>query len=284
LTLPARFHSFLLVLLAQASPVAVAQAVPLTREVKAQRVELATPGAVLEVRAAPGYLTALEFDSSLACETLTAEGRESRFALLECSTRTLVLRLAVKLAAGERLLVTVGFADGQLPAKAVLALVGHATEVDGQVQVVRQVLSKEALQARLEATLARCKAGGLAGVVLSGAVDEHGFTVERLSGRLHWNGLEGEPGSTQRAYRSWKVLVVVVHIRLPPGSPPWTPGEARLLDAGARWWGACPCGWTRRSSSQDRPGSSPWRWSGAPRTPASSSPWRCVRRAESAEC
>ncbi len=234
MTLPAGSHAFLLVLLSLSGSVAVAQAgSPLAREVKVRRVELplVTSGVVPEVRAAAGYLTVLEFDSPLDCEALTVEGRESRFALLECNTRTLVLRPAVELAPGERLLLRVGFADGQLPAKAVLALVAHPTEVDGQVQVVRQPLSQEALQAHLEAALARCEAGGLAKVVLSGAVDEHGVTVGRITGRLHGNGLEQEPFSTPRAYRSGKLLVVAVQLRLPAGSSPWLPGEARLLDS-----------------------------------------------------
>jgi uncharacterized protein (TIGR02268 family) len=234
LTLPVGFHGSLLVLLCLAGPVAEAQAgAPLMREVKALRVELplSASGAVPEVRAAAGYLTALEFDSALDCGSLTVESRESRFALLECNTRTLVLKPAVELAGGERLLVTVGFADGQFPAKAVLALVGHPTEVDGQVQVLRQPLSSEALQARLEAALARCEAGGLAKAVLAGAVDEEGVTVERLAGGFHWNGLERVSLHPPRAYRSRKRIVIAVRLHLPAESVPWMPDEARLLDA-----------------------------------------------------
>lgn len=243
MALPGGFHAFLLVLLCLPGPVAVAQAgAPLTREVKARRVELSlsASGTVPEVRAAAEYLTVLEFDSALDCGALTVEGRESRFALLECNTRTLVLKPAVELAAEERLLVTVGFADGQLPAKAVLALVTHPTEVDGQVQVVRQPLSAEALQARLEGVLARCEAGGLAKAVLSGAVDEEGVAVERIAGRIHWNGVKAAPAPVPRAYRSRKLLVIAVHLHLPSGSLPWTAGEARLLDAAGSVVGRLP--------------------------------------------
>jgi len=234
LALPIGTHALLRVLLCLTGPVAVAQTgAPAAREVKARRVELPLlgSGAVPEVRTAAGYLTVLEFDSPLECEALAVEGRESQFALLECNTRTLVLKPSVGLVAGERLLMTVGFADGQLPAKAVLALVGHPAEVDGQLQVIRQPLSSEALQARLEAALARCEASGLTRAVLSGAVDEQGVTVERLTANVHWNGLEGAPLSTQRAYRSSKQLVVVIRLRLPLGNPAWAPGEARLLSA-----------------------------------------------------
>ncbi|MDY7231407.1 DUF2381 family protein [Hyalangium rubrum] len=224
----------LLVLVSLPGPVAWAQAgLSPAREVKARRAELSS-GAVPEVRVAPGYLTTLEFDSPLDRDALTVEGRESRFALLETNTRTLVLRPAVELASGERLLVTVGFADGLVPAKAVLALVAHPTEVDGQVQVVRQPLSSEALQARLEAALARCEAGGLAKVVLSGAVDDQGVTVELLEGRCHWRGLQGIPLQSPMVYRSWKSFVVIIPLHLPAGGTPWTPGEARLLDAEGR--------------------------------------------------
>lgn len=232
MALPIGTHALLRVLLCLTGAVAVAQpGARVEREVKARRVELLGAGAVPEVRTAAGYLTVLEFDSPLDCGALTVESRDSRFALLECNTRTVVLKPAVELVAGERLLLTVGFADGQLPAKAVLALVGHPAEVDGQLQVVRQPLSSEALQARLEAALARCEASGLSRAVLSGTVDEQGVTVERLTANVHWNGLEGAPLSTQRAYRSSKQLVVVIRLRLPLGTPAWVPGEARLLSA-----------------------------------------------------
>lgn len=237
MTLPAGLHALLLVLLSLPGPEAWAQAGrPAPREVKARRMELSPLSSekVPEVRVAAGYLTALEFDAPLECESLAVEGRESRLALLECNTRTLVLRPEVELAAGERLLLTVGFADGLAPAKLVLALVAHPTEVDGQVQVVRQALSSEALQARLEAALARCEAGALAKVVLSGAVDKQGVTMELLDRPHHWNGLRKVPLQASKAYRSWKLFVAVIPLHLPAGGTPWVPGEARLLDAGGQ--------------------------------------------------
>jgi uncharacterized protein (TIGR02268 family) len=106
--------------------------------------------------------------------------------------------------------------------------------------VVRRPLSSEALQARLEAELARCEAGGLANAVLSEVIDEDGVTVKMLSGRLHWNGLKQTPYSPPRTYRSRKKLVIVVYLQLPSESAPWVPGEARLLDGSGSVVGHMP--------------------------------------------
>jgi uncharacterized protein (TIGR02268 family) len=222
------------VLVSLAGPVAWGQAAaPPVREVKARRVELPQlpSGEVLEVRVAPGFLTTLEFDSPLAREALTVDGRESRFALLELNSHTLVLRPAVALAPGERLLLTVRFADGLAPSRAVFALVAHPFEVDGQLQVVRRPLSNQALQSRLEAVLARCEAGGLAKLVLSGALGDTGVTAGMLTARIRLSGLEQGPSFKPRAYRSWKSFVATLLLLVPAGSLPWAPGEAWLLDA-----------------------------------------------------
>jgi uncharacterized protein (TIGR02268 family) len=237
LTLPAGSCVFLVVLLLLSGSMAWAEAVlPSAREVKARRLELPLfpSGEVPEVRVALGYLTVLEFGAPLAREAVKVEGRENRFALLEINARTIVLRPAVEWAPTERLLLTVGFADGLAPARAVFALVAHPSEVDGQLQVVRRPLSNEALQARLEAVLARCETGGLAKVVLSGALDRDGVTVTQLTGVFIWNGLAGVPSFQPTAYRSWKLFVATVPLQLPTGEPTWVPGEARLLDAMGR--------------------------------------------------
>jgi uncharacterized protein (TIGR02268 family) len=233
LTLPVGVHACVVALLLLPGALAWAQAAsPPAREVKVRRLELSRlpAGEPPEVRVAPELLTVLEFDARLSPESTMVEGRESRFALLEINTHTLVLRPAVRLAPGERLLLTVGFADGLAPARAVFALVAHPTEVDGQLQVVRRPLSSEALQARLEAVLARCEAGGLAKAVLAGAVDKEGVTHGLLKGTHLWNGLVEVPNLAPHVYRSWKLLVAVAPVQLPAGEVVWIPGEARLLD------------------------------------------------------
>lgn len=234
MTLPAGLCGFLGVWLWLWGPEAWAQAAaPPVREVKVRRVELPqlASGEVPEVRVTPGYLTVLEFDAPLSREAVTVEGLESRLALFEVNERTVVLRPTVELASAERLLLTVRFADGLAPASAVLALVAHPSEVDGQLQVVRRPLSNEALQARMQAVLARCEAGGLAQAVLSGAVGKDGVTVEQLEGRGRWKGVKDVSWLRSKAYRSWKRLVATMLLHLPAGDPPWIPGEALLLDA-----------------------------------------------------
>lgn len=179
------------------------------------------------VRAAPGFVTVLEFDASIDPDSLSVEGRQERFALVEATTRTVVLRPALALPDDRPLLLRVDFADGLPPSHATLALVPASGEVDAQVRVIRRPRSVPALESELEAVLARCEAGNLVKLALSGELLD-GVTRERLpsassSSEVNVRG--------QDVYRTRSHAVVAVQIQLPLGARLWVPGEAWLRDA-----------------------------------------------------
>jgi uncharacterized protein (TIGR02268 family) len=203
-------------------------------ELKARHVVLpdSATAPVPTVRLAPDYHTVLEFDASIDPDSLSVEGREERFALVEPTTRLVVLRPARPLPEDRPLLLKVGFADGLPPSHATLALVpATQQQVDVQVRVIRQPRSFSALESRLEEVLARCEAGSFVKLALSGELMQEGVTWERLE--LVPSRSEVTV-STQDVYRTRAHTVVVAGLTLPPGVRPWAPGEASLLDAKGR--------------------------------------------------
>ncbi|MGZ3458187.1 MAG: DUF2381 family protein [Archangium sp.] len=182
------------------------------------------------VHAAPGYATVLEFDASIDPDSVSVEGREERFAMVEATTRLVVLRPALPLLEDRPLLLKVGFADGLPPTQATLALVPATDEVDVQVRVIRRPRSVPALESELEAVRARCEAGGFVKLALSGEL-RGGVTWERLALTRSWSDVKVV---TQEVYRTLTHAVVTVELKLPPGARPWTPGEAWLRDATGR--------------------------------------------------
>jgi len=201
-------------------------------ELKARHLVLpdSTSAPVPTVRIAPGYDTVLEFDAPLDPDSLALEGREERFALVEPTTRLVVLRPALPLPEDGPLLLKVGFADGLPPTHATLALIPATREVDVQVRVIRQPRSVAALESRLEEVLARCEAGSFVKLALSG---------ELLMG-VTWQHLEAASSRSevrlveQDVYRTRARAVVVATLRLSQEARPWIPGEGRLLDAAGR--------------------------------------------------
>jgi uncharacterized protein (TIGR02268 family) len=217
----------LLPLLGTASAAAQVR-LPSSPELKARQLVLPDdPTSPPAVHAAPGYTTVLEFDASLDPDSLSVEGREERFALVEATTRLVVLRPALPLPEDRPLLLKVGFADGLPPTQATLALVPATTQVDVQARVFRRPRSVQALEAELESVLARCEAGGFVKLALSG----------ELRGGVTWEQLEAARASSemkvskQEVHRSRAHAVVTVELELLPGARPWTPGEAWLRDA-----------------------------------------------------
>jgi uncharacterized protein (TIGR02268 family) len=212
---------------------AAAQPRPLASpELKARQLVLpdSATAPVPTVRIAPGYDTVLEFDASIDPDSLAVQGREERFALVEPTTRLVVLRPALPLPEDGPLLLKVGFADGLSPTHATLALVPAAREVDVQVRVIRQPRSVPALEARLEEVLARCEAGSFVKLALSGEL-QGGVTWQRLDTPSSRSEVEV---IHQDLYRTRARTVVVATLQLPSDARPWLPGAARLLDAAGR--------------------------------------------------
>ena len=179
------------------------------------------------VRIAPGYDTVLEFDASIDPDSLAVQGREERFALVEPTTRLVVLRPALPLPESEPLLLKVGFADGLSPTHATLALVPATREVDVQVRITRHPRSVPALEARLEEVLARCEAGSFVKLALSGEL-QGGVTRQRLNAPPVWGDMRV---TEQEVYHARARIVVVAQLHLLEEARPWFPGEARLRDA-----------------------------------------------------
>jgi uncharacterized protein (TIGR02268 family) len=197
----------------------------------------------LEVHIAPGYLTTLAFDAALAPDAVRLEGKRERFARVEISERTIVLEPSTPLHPGERLLLTVGYADPQVASHPLLALVGHPSLVDSQVRVARpartaaellQELNEE--RARLavahadaEVLRARCGLSSLGGALVAGVMGAGTVELRLLaSTSMDQRGVQAD-GLVQ-FYKSSEKLAFLVSLRNPEASQPWKPSQGVIHD------------------------------------------------------
>lgn len=105
------------------------------------------PAPLAELCVSPGQATLLLFDRSLAGSRLELES-QARFERVETTDKSLILVPSGKLLLGERLRLTVRFAEGESPLSATFVLVVRP-EAERQVEVVRPPRSAEACQAEL---------------------------------------------------------------------------------------------------------------------------------------
>lgn len=189
-----------------------------------------------EVRVASGNLTTLVFNAPLDRDTLELD--RTRFKLADTGERSVSLEPAAELGSGERLVVKVRFKDKALPAQAVIALVSHASEMDGKVEVDRKANTPEALlaalaqrEAELEEFKARCVGGGPAGLVLSGWLN-----VETRSIPLVDKVSVVEAGGLRTkelfAYKGTFSALLDIPLENLRGQKPWVLGQARLTGPG----------------------------------------------------
>ena len=206
-------------------------------KLRQRTVTLPAKGEDATVQVARGTRTTLTFDSVLATKGVQLAGRETHFDRVDEDERLVSFRPRVDLAPGERLLLTVRFADGASPQEATFELVAAGEEVDASVEVVRRVSNAEALQAELrelkakyEALRDRSGAGGPEGLVASGWLTGHissrAFVAQVPPGNA--SGLKVEDGL---GYRTGQWALVVVRLRNLPGERPWAPGTVRLFTA-----------------------------------------------------
>ncbi|HZI10046.1 MAG TPA: DUF2381 family protein [Myxococcus sp.] len=190
------------------------------------------------LRVARGTLTTLTFDSALDSKKMQLEGRGTHFERVVADERTLTLKPKVELKPGERLLLSVRFADSAAPQAATFELVAAGEEVDASVEVVRRARNVEALeaalasaQAQLAALQARYGEGGPESAVLAGWLTEdirvRSFKLEGPPGNA--SGLRG--GREGLAYRTRTWALVLVQLHNGAGERPWALGEARLTSA-----------------------------------------------------
>ncbi len=222
----------LLLLLAGA---AVAQSQPGgERKLRQRTISLPAAGEDVTVRIARGTLTTLTFDSNLGMKGVQLGGRESHFERVDENERLVSFKPKVDLVPGERLLLTVRFADGAAPSEVTFELIAAEGEADASVEVVRRTRSVDALQVELRELRAKYVAlrdssgdGGPEGMVLSGWLTQD-IRVRRFDARVppdNSSGLRVEDGV---GYRTGKWALVAVRLRSQLGTRRWTLGEVKL--------------------------------------------------------
>jgi uncharacterized protein (TIGR02268 family) len=218
--------------------VAVAQqqsAPPLLRQ---KSVILPASAQDASVRVARGTLTTFTFDSALAsAKGVHLAGRDTHFERVLVEENTLTLKPKVELAPGERLVLTVRFADGAAPQEATFELVPGREEVDAQVEVVRRARGADALEAALASTRAQlaelqalCGDGGPESAVLAGWLTQD-IRVQTFRAQVPPGDTSGLMVARGVGYRTGQWALAVIELRNAPNARRWTLGEVRLTSA-----------------------------------------------------
>jgi uncharacterized protein (TIGR02268 family) len=203
------------------------------------------------LRLAPNVVTTVLFDSDVTLEEADVAALRPLFTRLEVQARLLVFKPAVSMPEQGLPPLVLRFADTAAPQRLVLVLSTHDKEVDSVLDVLRQPATAEQLQAQLVTLRVRCEAleerlaasrrlvpsRGLAGALLSGAIEDDGVKAIGVEAMPAANGLQARQLS---AYRSGPWRAFRMELENPPGAAPWGPGVARLtrLDAEGRPVGA----------------------------------------------
>jgi len=227
-----------------------AQPDAITCETGVRHVELpAMPkGEAPTICVSPGRTTLFSFDTELTSGSVTLEGSD-RFIRVEPGPSTLKLIPSVKVAAGERLRLTVTFKDSAAPTGAAFMLVVQATQAEPLVNVYRQVRSAESYEQELEETRAKVRQlteentrlrvekggpGGLTELLASGAMDDNGVPSANITKRITRAATNTFSVSRVNAYRSKMRVAVEVLLVLPEDAPPWKPESATLTLQGKK--------------------------------------------------
>jgi uncharacterized protein (TIGR02268 family) len=225
-------------------------------EASSLRIELpAEPGSELrEVCISPEQPTTIHFDSPLVPDSMELQGRE-RFEDVAPGTRSLTVFAPADLQSGERLKMTVRFADGAAPTSATLLLVGHPALGIRDVDVFRHKRTVEDYQReaqeereksqRLGEELKRMRLesgpGGITDLIITGVMDRGGIVVRELlrdastpsSNALELDAAYSYRLTTMRKEGDDTVVRVAVELRLlNPGTLPWTVRGAALVRKG----------------------------------------------------
>jgi uncharacterized protein (TIGR02268 family) len=220
-----------------------AQEPPRGRELVQRRLMLAqaATGNPVELHVASGSLTALEFDSPVDRAGVKLGAAGERLELFVVSDRLIMLKPTANVAASERVLLTVPFADGMSPARAVFALVTNATQVDVQVQVMRLPRTAEAVQAELDEVRAACAgkdaeldalrarsaASGPSGMILTGTMGSAGVQAKELTIGSPGGPTDGLKAERVMAFRGTGWIALSFEVTN-GGATAWAPTEARL--------------------------------------------------------
>lgn len=251
--LPATPLSLLVLALLQGSPLPQPSAAAECQEV--QRIELSlAPGASHEICVSQGLLTAFVFESPIVVDLQD----EPRFAEVTRGRISIGLIPPGDMAPGERLRLTVGFADGSSSDTITFMLVAHAGQATRQVEVYRDKRTRESLlqevtqerakNARLQEHLEQLQhqfellradcddPGGLRRLIVSKTMRGGGILAQAFNEKLKnsEDALMVERGTSYHAAS----LVAVEMVLRNSSSEPWIAEEASLVDAKGKEWRA----------------------------------------------
>lgn len=212
-----------------------------------QHVELLATAAAEPPRVcvSPGQTTLVNFDGALVPGSLALDGEE-RFTQAESGPSSLKLMPSEKLAAGERLRLTVRFQDAAAPTSAALLLVVHPVQATPLVDVHRQTRTVESFRQELgtrDEQLRQCQqentrlraesAGprGLAGLHALGLLRKE----TPFEARENSTSAQTSPASAlrlegvARSFRAAERVAVTMVLRNPEGALPWTAQSAKVV-------------------------------------------------------
>lgn len=234
-----------LVAMSMRSGPALAQSHTSSSSSEVRRIDLGTRQgpAPAEIFIRPGGTTALLFDTSLARDAVTLEGRE-RFHRVVMGEDTLMLLPSDKLQEGTRLRLTLRFEDGSTPREANFLLVVAPGHFDAQVEVVSDPprarnnrtetaqLEGELLRLREENARLRAEQGptGLTGLFATGLLNEQGILGNTLGQDLSTARSILSRETEAQVFRSISRVAVALVLASAGHHLPWTASRATLRD------------------------------------------------------
>jgi hypothetical protein len=169
-----------------------------------------------EIRVAKGVVTLLLFKDRINQEAVEVDTQRVR--ILASGDGSLVFEPLVEPGAGGALVLSVPFADGDVPARAAFMLVSSPTEVDTRVEVVRREPTAE--------PPARCANLSPARFARDGWLTKEGVRARKAKQCARAKGAP-ECGLAT-VYRAQAWVLLDVSLTGQSGQPPWTPREVTL--------------------------------------------------------
>lgn len=197
-------------------------------------------GAMPTVRVSPGLTTTLLFDVPIAADGVRLEGCER--CRVTPAKDAVILVPSEELRPGQRLRLTVPFADGAAPVSVDIPLVVHPV-AERQVEVFRQgrtveslmteLKEKGAAEQRCQQDLAQLRAehngpGGLLGALTSALMAEKGIPARSITDEVLLRPGTAFDLSSATTYRAKVRVAVDLWLLNPASGSPWTAVGARL--------------------------------------------------------
>ncbi len=196
----------------------------------------------------PGQATLLDFGEPFAPGSVALEGQE-HFAWVDPARSTLKLVPSERLRPGERLRLTMRFADTAAPASATLLLLVHPALAEPLVYVHRQVREADSYRRELTAAKeetrqcreenarlreARNVPKSLVELLASGLLGDKdgGVLAADISERVERLPTSALTVSRVQTYRTEGLVAVRLRLKLPKGAAPWVAEGATLSLAG----------------------------------------------------